>query len=90
MENKKKKIFFLASKEETKEEKELLKEIREAKVSFEAAKDYFLYANEPNLIDYAIYMENATRIRYMYLLKKAREKGIKIGTDYLINQSTAI
>lgn len=90
MENRKRKSFFLTYKEDNKEEEELLKEIQEAKISYEAAKDYFLYAKESDLIDYAIHMEDATRIRYMYLLQKAREKGLKISTDILINQSTAI
>lgn len=90
MEKKIKKIFLLGSKENNKDEADLLKEIKEAKVSFEAARDYFLYANDSTLIDYAIHMEDATRIRYMYLLQKAREKGIKIEPNYLINQSTAI
>jgi hypothetical protein len=90
MEKKKRNIFSLVSKEDNKGEADLLKEIQEAKVSFEAARDYFLYANDSSLIDYAIHMEDATRIRYMYLLQKAREKGIKAETNYVISQSTAI
>lgn len=87
---KKRKFFLLGSKENNKDEAELLIEIREAKVSFEAARDYFLYANDSSLIDYAIHMEDATRIRYMYLLQKAREMGIKVEVNYLISQSTAV
>lgn len=90
MDKGKRKILFLTSKEENKEELELIKEIREAKISFEAAKNYFLYANDSSLIDYAIYMEDATRIRYMYLLRKAKEMGIKIDSEYFTNQNKAI
>lgn len=38
----------------------------------------FENASDPKLIDYAIYMEEALKAKYIYLLKEAKEEGIKV------------
>lgn len=49
----------------------VISEINNIRRLFENTKD-------PKLIDYAIYMEEALKSKYMYLLKEAKEKGIKV------------
>jgi len=46
-------------------------EIAAAKREWEAAKNYFEYVSEPELIDYAVFALEAAKRKYMYLLKKA-------------------
>ncbi len=43
-----------------------------------AARAYFDCVTDPDLIDYAIYTIEAAEKKYMYLLKRARERGYKI------------
>ena len=45
--------------------------IKEAKKEWEATKNYFDYASEPELIDYAVFAVETAKRKYMYLLKKA-------------------
>lgn len=39
------------------------------------AKAYFEEANDPDLVDYAIFMMEAAERKYMYLLKLAKQEG---------------
>ena len=43
-----------------------------------AARAYFDCVTDPDLIDYAIFTIEAAEKKYMYLLKRARERGYKI------------
>ena len=58
------------------EDKEILKAIEAAKVEWENAEHFFQLAKEPSMIDYAIYLQNAASVRYMHLLRMAKEKHI--------------
>ncbi len=57
-------------------EKDIMKAIKEAYEQWESAKSYFEEVTEPRLIDYAIFLESAARMRYTFLVEEAREKGI--------------
>ena len=59
------------------EEDELLKMLREAHSQWKSAELYFQTVTEPDLIDYAIYEMEAAKTKYIYLLKQAREGGIR-------------
>lgn len=59
------------------ENNSIMEAIEEARVEIENAESYFQCTNDPQLIDYAIYWQEAAKCRYMYLLTKAREKGLK-------------
>lgn len=48
-----------------------------ARLDWVYAKQYFDSVTEPEIIDYAIYMIKATEVKYTYLLKKAKQEGIK-------------
>jgi len=66
-------------KEKTEEEKEveLMVSIIKAKRELEMANLNFEYAQE-DLIDYYTYQIKATRAKFDYLVKKAKEKGLAL------------
>ena len=59
------------------EKEHIIKEIKKAKVDVETAEKFFQFVNEPELVDVAIYNLEAKKSRYRYLIKIAKEKGIK-------------
>lgn len=59
------------------EDERLLTELNKALEEWENAELYFQSVVEPGLIDYAIHNMEASRTKYLYLLKNAREKGIR-------------
>lgn len=50
--------------------------IEQARGEWLSSRAYFEAVSDPDLVDHAIYMMEATEKRYIYLLKKAREAGI--------------
>lgn len=48
--------------------------VEQARQEWDLAKRIFEQVSEPELVDYAIYMMQATECRYMYLLRKMKEK----------------
>ncbi|SCG81724.1 hypothetical protein DW1_0103 [Proteiniborus sp. DW1] len=59
------------------EDEKFLEQLNQAHEEWYNAELYFQSVTEPDLIDYAIYKMEASRTKYIYLLKQAREKGIK-------------
>lgn len=57
---------------------DLLQSIQEARTEWISANMNFEQAVDSDMIDYYTYKIKACEIRYQYLLKKAKEKGIKI------------
>jgi hypothetical protein len=55
------------------EKNTLIKEIQAAITELENIRKYFEFANEPELIEYAIYTEKAALTRLSYLLKQAKK-----------------
>jgi len=51
--------------------------IDQARLDWLAAQSYYKTATDPDLIDYSIFWIKACERRYMYLLKKARQEGIR-------------
>lgn len=60
------------------EDEALIKSVRQAMREWSTAQQFFESVSEPELVDYAVYSLEASRKKYMYLLKKARDKGIRI------------
>jgi hypothetical protein len=54
----------------------LIQAIQEIKIEWDCDRDYFDSVKEELLIDYAIFKERATRAKYMYLLKIAKDRGL--------------
>lgn len=51
--------------------------VEDAKKDLANIQELFNLTNDPDIIDYAIYEEHAIKLRYSYLMKKAKEKNIK-------------
>lgn len=84
-------VEYLSSKiKYTEEQKELIKAIEDARQELERARQYFEMVNEPQLVDYAIYTEEAAKSRFTYLLDQAKESGIKLNNKFLQNESDAV
>jgi hypothetical protein len=56
---------------------DFLDEIKQAREEWIAAQNFFENATDPDLIDYAIYRIEATRRRYMYLIKQAKKADLE-------------
>ncbi|ABN53590.1 MAG TPA: DUF2508 domain-containing protein [Hungateiclostridium thermocellum] len=74
----------LTEDEEFNEVEELLKCIKDAKKEWINANANFEHAVENEIIDFYTYEIKAYQLRYEYLLKKAKEKGIKINESGII------
>ncbi|WP_305304855.1 DUF2508 family protein [Romboutsia ilealis] len=59
------------------EKENIIKEIKKAQVDVITAEKFFQLVSEPELVDVAIYNLEAKKSRYRYLIKIAKEKGIK-------------
>lgn len=60
-----------------KEKEKIITEIRRAQMDVSTAENFFQVVSDPQLIDVAIYELEAKKSRYQYLLKVAKEKGVK-------------
>lgn len=74
----------------TEDEKRLINSIVDAMNEIKKAREYFEMFKEPHLIDYAIYLEEAAKARYTYLLNEAKNKQIKIQYKYLVDEYNAV
>lgn len=66
-----KKIMGIKTK---KEEDEKLRLLREAHKEWKTKEEYFNHVVDFDLVDYAIYDAQASKLKYMYLLKKIKEE----------------
>lgn len=57
---------------------QLLESIRNARNEWISANINFEYAKDTEMIDYYTFEIKACQVRYEYLIKKAKEKGIKV------------
>ncbi|HHV39586.1 MAG TPA: DUF2508 family protein [Tepidimicrobium sp.] len=58
---------------ESQEEEKMLERVREAHKEWRDKESYFHSVTDEDLIDYAIYDLEASRIKYLYLLKKLKK-----------------
>jgi hypothetical protein len=66
----------------TDKQKELITAIEEAREELQRARNYFEQVNDPQLVDYAIYMEQAAKARFTYLINQAKENGIRVSNRF--------
>lgn len=60
-----------------KDDEKLLNEIRRARLDVTTAENFFDFVKDPELIDVAIYDLEAKKSRYAYLIRMAKEQGVK-------------
>lgn len=89
--NKKNIVEYLMNKTDNSETyARLIEDMEIAKMEINVARSMFNNVNDDKLIEVAIYSENVARKRYDYLLSIAREKGISVGNNYILERSTDI
>jgi hypothetical protein len=73
-------LFFDNNYEETVNtpKTRLTDQIREAHQEWVRAQKYFQWVSDPELVDHAIFTEEAARRKYIYLLNQAKNQGISI------------
>lgn len=54
----------------------IINAIENAKIELEIAREFFECANDPLLVDYAIFLEQAAKSKYAYFLSMAKQNGI--------------
>lgn len=59
------------------ENQEFVEIVNKARVEWESAERTFHDVSDPDLVDFAIYNVEAAKAKYIYLLKQAKELGIK-------------
>jgi len=74
----------------TQEQKDIIVQLEESKLEWESARRYFQVADDPKLVDYAIYREDQSKARYIYFLLEARRKHITIDASYMIEELDAV
>jgi len=74
----------------TEDQMDTIMQLEEAKLEWESARKYFQVADDPKLVDYAIYREDQSKARYIYFLLEARRKNITIDASYMIEELDAI
>ena len=80
--------YLVDRRDYTKEQRDIIEYIEDARVQLRSAMAYFNMVNDSKLIDYAIYMENAARARYTYLLAEARRLEVKVDCSYMIEEGS--
>ena len=73
----------------TKEQKRLLDAIDKARQDLKNAIEYFELVNDPRLVDYAIYMEEAAKAKYAYLLNQAKKSNLKVVSSDILQEVKA-
>lgn len=83
--------FFMSKKSEkyTKDQQELIHAIEIAKSEIDTARSVFQLANDPMMVDYAIFMEEAAKSKYAYLLMQAKAQDLRVECDYMITEMDA-
>lgn len=66
------------SEEDSLEAFELLENLKSARYEWINANMNFEYVNEKEMVDYYTYRIKASEVRYEYLIRKAKEMGIRV------------
>lgn len=67
-----------------KEEINILEAIEETKSELEVARNLFDSVEDFKLIEIAIFAEEKAKRRYSYLIMLAKQKGIKVSNEYIL------
>lgn len=69
------------NKKNKEEVEELVENLKKTRNEWVTATMNYEFAQEDELIDYYIYLMKAAQLKYDYLLKKAKERGVKWGFE---------
>lgn len=68
------KQVLCGKKEKKSEEEKIIRSAKEAHKEWLAKEEYFNNATDPDLVDFAIYDIEASKKKYLYLLKKVKKE----------------
>ena len=89
--NKKSVLEYISDKATVIDENhQLLDDMEAAKRELDAARSMFNNVNDSTLIEVAIYSEDVAKERYDYLLSLAKEKGLTVSNDYVIEKNLEV
>lgn len=71
-------LFYKTAKNNGGYDEEFFYIVYKAKQEIADAENFFDNVTEPELIDHAIYKMEAAKSQYAYLIKQAKEKGIRV------------
>lgn len=63
--------------DKNKDKQKLIGEIKKAQLEVKIAEHFFQFVSDPELVDVAIYELEAKKSKYRYLIRVAKENGIK-------------
>jgi Protein of unknown function (DUF2508). len=81
---------LLGNKKYTKEQMHVIEALEESRKQIHSARELFDNVNDPKLIDYAIYLEDAAKARYIYLLSEAKRLNVKVDCRITLNIANAV
>lgn len=81
--------YLVKKSKYTEDQKRLLNAVDKAIEDLNIARQYFNAVNDPRLVDYAIYTEEAAKAKYMYLLNEAKKAGLKVHGDTILKEVSA-
>ncbi|MDP4089227.1 MAG: YaaL family protein [Bacillota bacterium] len=82
--------YVISGMDGAKQEEQILMAIEDAVEQIRLARDFFDYVSEPKLIDYAIYLEEAAKARYEFLISEAKRLNIKTQHDRLLMEPRVV
>lgn len=78
--------YLMSRLDYTSEQRHLIEAIEEARQELQRAREYFENVSEPKLVDYAIFMEEAAKVRYVFLLEEAKRLSVKVDGSYMLGE----
>lgn len=79
-------IIKKSKSQKDKREMHLIEDIEEAREELKNLRQYFDTVNDPRLVDYAIYMEEAAKAKYDYLLNKAKKNKLRTTNSSVVRK----
>jgi hypothetical protein len=74
----------------SKEQRNIMEAVEEARIQLQNAQEFFETVTEPKLIDYAIYMEEAAKAKYVFLIEEAKRLNLKASYEAGAAKETAV
>ena len=71
------------------ENEKIIKEIKAAQLEIKNAENFFQYVSDPELVDVAIYDLESKKSKYSYLIRMAKEKGVKYSLEDCLIEAIA-
>jgi hypothetical protein len=82
--------YIFSNAQQQSMEEEIITAIEDAVSQIEFARNFFENACEPKLVDYAIYLEEAAKARYEFLLSEAKRRKIRVKQHNILIEARAI